>query len=200
MCGRRTKNLAVQTAQRGNLQTAERVSLRRRGAVIAAGARAYPQMSVIEARLQTLGIVLPPPAKPAGNYVPCVVSGNLLFLSGQGPRSADGTYLTGKVGGGGVSLEEAYARARLTGLGLLATAQAQLGSLDRVRRVVKLLGMVNALPDFTEQPAVINGCSDLLVEVFGDAGRHARSAVGLASLPIGISVEIEAIFEIEPAG
>lgn len=156
-------------------------------------------MSVIEARLEALGYVLPPPAKPAGNYVPCVVSGNLLFLSGQGPRSADGTYLTGKVGSG-VSLDQAYERARLTGLQLLAAARAELGSLDRIRRVVKVFGMVNAEPGFTMHPAVINGCSDLFVAVFGDAGRHARSAVGLASLPINISVEIEAVFEIEPGG
>ena len=156
-------------------------------------------MSVIEARLEALGYTLPPPAKPAGTYVPCVVSGNLLFLSGQGPRAAGGAYLTGKVGAG-VSLDEAYERARLTGLQLLATARAELGSLDRIRRIVKVFGMVNAEPGFTMHPAVINGCSDLFVAVFGDAGRHARSAVGLASLPINISVEIEAIFEIDPTG
>jgi enamine deaminase RidA (YjgF/YER057c/UK114 family) len=156
-------------------------------------------MSDIEGRLLSLFIELPPPPKPAANYVSAVVSGNLLFLSGQGPRKPDGTYLTGKVPTE-VSPDEAYAGARRVGLGLLATARAELGSLDRVRRVVKLLGMVNAAPDFGGHPAVINGCSDLFVEVFGDAGRHARSAVGMASLPNGISVEIEAIFEIEPPG
>ncbi len=154
-------------------------------------------MSEIEARLRALNIELPPPPKPAANYVSAVASGNLLFLSGQGPRNSDGAYLTGKVPTE-VSPEAAYDGARRVGLGLLATARAELGSLDRVRRVVKLLGMVNAAPDFGGHPAVINGCSDLLVEVFGDAGRHARSAVGMASLPVGISVEIEAIFEIEP--
>jgi enamine deaminase RidA (YjgF/YER057c/UK114 family) len=152
-------------------------------------------MSHIETRLRELGIELPPPAKPAANYVSAAVSGNLLYLSGQGPRASDGTYLTGKVGAD-VSLDEAYDRARRVGLGLLSTAQKELGTLDRVRRVVKLLGMVNAVPAFTQHPAVINGCSDLLVDVFGEAGRHARSAVGMASLPLNISVEIEAIFEI----
>ena len=153
-------------------------------------------MSDIEARLRELKIELPLPAKPAANYVPGVVSGNLLFLSGQGPRAADGTFLCGKVGSD-VSLEDAYARARLVGLGLLATARQQLGALERIRRIVKVLGLVNAVPTFTQHPAVINGCSDLFVEIFGDAGRHARSAIGVASLPINISVEIEAIFELE---
>ncbi|MGD0473024.1 MAG: RidA family protein [Candidatus Velthaea sp.] len=152
-------------------------------------------MSDIEARLRELKIELPLPAKPAANYVPGVVSGNLLFLSGQGPRAADGTFLCGKVGSD-VSLEDAYARARLVGLGLLATARQQLGALERIRRIVKVLGLVNAVPTFTQHPAVINGCSDLFVEIFGDAGRHARSAIGVASLPINISVEIEAIFEL----
>ena len=155
-------------------------------------------MSDIEARLRALKIELPAPAKPAANYVPGVVSGDLLFLSGQGPRAADGTFQCGKVGSD-VSLDEAYARARLVGLGLLATARQQLGSLERIRRIVKVLGLVNAVPNFTQHPAVINGCSDLFVEVFGDTGRHARSAIGVASLPLNISVEIEAIFEIAPA-
>jgi enamine deaminase RidA (YjgF/YER057c/UK114 family) len=153
-------------------------------------------MSDVEARLRALKIDLPPPAKPAANYVPGVVSRDWLFLSGQGPRAADGTFQCGKVGSD-VSLDEAYARARLVGLGLLATARQQLGSLERVRRIVKVLGLVNAVPNFTQHPAVINGCSDLFVEVFGDAGRHARSAIGVASLPLNISVEIEAIFEVD---
>jgi enamine deaminase RidA (YjgF/YER057c/UK114 family) len=152
-------------------------------------------MSDVEARLRELKIELPTPAKPAANYVPGVASSDLLFLSGQGPRAADGTFLCGKVGSD-VSLDDAYARARLVGLGLLATARQQLGSLERIRRIVKVLGLVNAVPTFTQHPAVINGCSDLFVEVFGDAGRHARSAIGVASLPLNISVEIEAIFEI----
>jgi enamine deaminase RidA (YjgF/YER057c/UK114 family) len=152
-------------------------------------------MSDIEARLHELKIELPAPPKPAANYVPGVVSGDWLFLSGQGPRAVDGTFQCGKVGSD-VSLDEAYARARMVGLGLLATARQLLGSLDRVKRIVKVLGLVNAVPNFTQHPAVINGCSDLFVEVFGDAGRHARSAIGVASLPLNISVEIEAIFEL----
>jgi enamine deaminase RidA (YjgF/YER057c/UK114 family) len=148
-----------------------------------------------EARLKQLGIVLPPVPEPVANYVSFRLVGNLLYLSGQGPRE-NGKVLTGKVGAD-VSVEEGYRRARLVGLGLLAAARTALGSLDRVDFVVKLLGMVNAVPDFTDQPKVINGCSDLLVEVFGDAGRHARSAVGMGSLPRGISVEIEAIFAVK---
>jgi enamine deaminase RidA (YjgF/YER057c/UK114 family) len=145
-----------------------------------------------EARLKELNIVLPPPPKPVANYVPFRRAGPLLFLSGQGPREADGKLATGKVGKE-VSVEEAYRRARLTGLGLLAAARLALGSLDKVEAVVKLLGMVNAEPLFGDHPKAINGCSDLFVEVFGDAGRHARSAVGMGSLPRNISVEIEAI-------
>jgi enamine deaminase RidA (YjgF/YER057c/UK114 family) len=154
-------------------------------------------MSTAEARLQTLGIELPPASKPVANYVSGVVTGNLLYLSGHGPRTAEGELQCGKVGAD-VTPEEAYVHARLVGLALLATARAALGSLDRVRRVIKLFGMVNATPQFTGHPSVINGCSDLLVDVFGDAGPHARSAVGMAGLPNNISVEIEAIFEIEP--
>lgn len=145
-----------------------------------------------EARLKELGIELPRPPKPVANYVPFRRAGSLLFLSGQGPRERDGTLLTGKVGSE-VTVEEAYRRARLTGLGLLSAARVALGSLDKVEAVVKLLGMVNADPLFGDHPKVINGCSDLFVEVFGDAGRHARSAVGMGSLPSNISVEIEAI-------
>jgi len=146
----------------------------------------------IESKLASLGIVLPPISLPQANYVPFVISGNLLYLSGQGPKTSEGTWLCGKVGDD-VSVETAYQHARQTGISLLATANAALGSLDRVERVVKLLGLVNATPQFTEHPKVINGCSDLLVEVFGDAGRHARSAIGVGSLPMGITVEIEAI-------
>ena len=150
-----------------------------------------------EARLKELGITLPSVPNPVANYVPYRLAGNLLFLSGQGPRDENGKALTGKVGKD-VPVEEGYRRARLIGLGLLAATRQALGSLDRVDHVVKLLGMVNAVPEFTDQPKVINGCSDLLVEVFGDAGRHARSAVGMGSLPNQISVEIEAILAVKP--
>jgi len=144
------------------------------------------------ARLKALGIVLPPPPAPIANYVPYVIDGDMLYLSGQGPREPDGTLRTGKVGDN-VSVEQAYDDARLTGLNLLAVIQSALGDLGRVQRIVKLLGMVNAVPDFAQHPKVINGCSDLLIEIFGDNGRHARSAVGFGSLPDNITVEIEAI-------
>ncbi len=150
----------------------------------------------IEQRLADLGIELPPVPAPAGNYVHAVRTGNLMFLSGKGPFAPDGTMPTGKVGGD-VSVEEAYQHARSVGLTLLAVLQQELGTLDRVRQVVKVLGMVNATPEFGQQPQVINGCSDLFVEVFGDRGRHARSAVGMGSLPSNITVEIEAIVEVE---
>jgi enamine deaminase RidA (YjgF/YER057c/UK114 family) len=150
-----------------------------------------------EARLKELGIVLPKLATPMANYVPYRLVGNLLYLSGQGPRDENGNNLAGKVDTE-VSVDEAYRRARLVGLGLLAATRTALGSLDRVEAVVKLLGMVNSAPTFGQQPKVINGCSDLFVEVFGDAGRHARSAVGMAGLPNGISVEIEAILAVRP--
>lgn len=150
----------------------------------------------IEARLAELGIELPPVGPPAGNYVHAVQTGNLLFLAGKGPRAADGSMPTGKVGGD-VSVDEAYQHARSVGLTLIGVLKETLGDLDRVKRIVKVLGMVNGTPDFGEQPRVINGCSDLFVEVFGDAGRHARSAVGMGSLPSGITVEIEAIVEVE---
>ncbi len=149
-----------------------------------------------EARLEQLGIVLPAVPSPLANYVPFRLAGNLLFLSGQGPRDDKGAALTGKVGAD-VTVEEAYRRARLIGLQLLSATRTALGSLDRVEAVVKLLGMVNAVPEFKDHPKVINGCSDLLVEVFGDAGRHARSAVGMGSLPNQISVEIEAILAVK---
>jgi enamine deaminase RidA (YjgF/YER057c/UK114 family) len=149
----------------------------------------------VEARLKSLGIELPKSPSPLANYVPFVITGNLLYLSGQGPREADGTFHTGKVGQE-VTIEQAYQDARLTGLNLLAVMQGALGELDRIERVVKLLGMVNGTPDFLEHPQVINGCSDLMVEVFEEKGRHARSAVGMGSLPNNITVEVEAIVEI----
>lgn len=150
----------------------------------------------IEARLEELGITLPPVGPPAGNYVHAARVGNILYLAGKGPRNADGSMPTGKVGVD-VSTEEAYQHARTVGLTLIAVLKETLGDLDRVKQIAKVLGMVNAAPDFGQQPQVINGCSDLFVEVFGDAGRHARSAVGMGSLPMGITVEIEAIVEVE---
>ena len=132
---------------------------------------------------------------PLANYVPAVRAGNLVFLAGTGPMGPDGKFITGKVGKD-TSVEDAYNHARLTGLMLLAMLRASVGSLDTVARAVKVLGMVNCVPEFTEHPKVVNGCSDLFVEVFGERGKHARSAVGMASLPFGITVEIEAIFEV----
>lgn len=147
----------------------------------------------VEARLQELGIELPEPVNPAANYVRYVQTGNLLLISGTGPAAE---FPLGKVDAE-VSVDEAYQAARSTGLQILATVKDALGDLDRVKRVVKVLGMVNASPEFTQQPQVINGCSDLMVEVFGDAGRHTRSAVGMGALPNRICVEIEAMFEVE---
>ena len=146
-----------------------------------------------EAKLKELGIELPEIPAPGGNYLHGVLSGNHLYLSGKVDSN-----VRGKVGTD-VTVEAAYAAARQIGLYQLAVMRAELGSLDRVKRVVKVLGMVNSAPDFGEQPAVINGCSDLFVEVFGDNGRHARSAVGMGALPGQVAVEIEAIVEIHPA-
>ena len=148
-----------------------------------------------EKRLKQLGIVLPKIPTPVANYVPYVRTGKLVYLSGQGPRRADGDLYTGKVGAD-VTVDIAYEHARLVGLGLLAALRDAAGSLDKVKRAVKLLGMVNGAPGFGDHPKVINGCSDLLVEVLGERGRHARSAVGMGSLPGNITVEIEAIFEL----
>jgi enamine deaminase RidA (YjgF/YER057c/UK114 family) len=145
-----------------------------------------------EEKLTSLGLVLPEVPVPLANYVPYRWAGNLLYLSGQGPKRPDGTYRPGRLGRD-ATIEEAYEDARLTGLNLLAVAKSALGELSRIEAVVKLLGMVNAEPDFSDHPKVINGCSDLLVEVLGDAGRHARSAVGMGSLPNRMTVEIEAI-------
>jgi enamine deaminase RidA (YjgF/YER057c/UK114 family) len=153
-----------------------------------------------EVRLKELGITLPTPSKPVGNYIPGVRVGNLLFPSGHGPVRIDGTPTArGKVGRD-LSTEDAYKVARDVGLNLLGSARHVLGSLDKVKRVVKVLGMVNAVEGFGEQPKVINGFSDLMVEVFGENGRHARSAVGMGSLPMGIPVEIEMILEVESGG
>lgn len=147
----------------------------------------------VERRLQELGIELPDPVNPLANYVRWVQTGHLFFISGTGPGNETER---GKLGST-MSVDEGYAAARDVGLQLIATAKAALGDLDRVTRVVKVLGMVNCTPDFAEQPQVINGCSDLLVEVFGEAGRHTRSAVGFVALPGQIPVEIECTLEVE---
>lgn len=150
-----------------------------------------------ESRLKELRLELGTVSSPIANYVNAVRAGNLLFLSGKGPRNgADGKRAKGKVGRE-YTVEQAYQHARTVGLDLLAVMRTELGSLDKVRRVVKVLGMVNAIPEFEDQPKVINGCSDLFVEVFGERGKHARSAVGMGSLPMGIPVEIECIVEVE---
>jgi enamine deaminase RidA (YjgF/YER057c/UK114 family) len=144
-----------------------------------------------EAKLEAMGLTLPEIPMPMANYVSFKRDGRTLYLSGQGPRRSDGSMATGKVGRD-VSTEEAYEHAKLVGLGLLAAAKAAAGELSKVE-VLKVLGMVNAVPEFTDQPKVINGCSDLFVAVLGERGRHARSAVGMGSLPLQITVEIEAI-------
>jgi enamine deaminase RidA (YjgF/YER057c/UK114 family) len=150
-----------------------------------------------EQRLKELKIDLGTVSSPIANYVNAVRTGNLLYLSGKGPRTgADGKRPKGQVGRE-YTVEQAYQHARTVGLDLLAVMRTELGSLDKVRRVVKVLGMVNAVPEFEDQPKVINGCSDLFVEVFGSRGQHARSAVGMGSLPMGIPVEIECIVEVE---
>jgi enamine deaminase RidA (YjgF/YER057c/UK114 family) len=150
-----------------------------------------------EQKLAQLGITLEAPGAPGGNYVPFVITGNLLFLAGKGWPVRDATSLPVPKVGREVSVEEAYKDARTVGIGLLGVMKVALGELTRVKRVVKVLGMVNGAPDFMKHPEVVNGCSDLFVEVFGDKGRHARSAVGMGSLPRGFSVEIEAIVEFE---
>lgn len=151
-----------------------------------------------EARLKELGIALPKAAKPVGSYVPGVRVGNLLFMSGHGPFDSEGRVTSqGKVDRT-MSADEVYAVARQVALNMLGSVRELAGSLDRVKRVVKVLGMVNAVDGFTASPKVINGFSDCMVEIFGDAGRHARSAVGVTELPAGIPVEVEAIFELHP--
>jgi len=148
-----------------------------------------------EARLKELNITLPEPPQPVANYVNGVRTGNLIFLAGKGPRRADGTEITGKLGLD-VSIEEGYEGARLTAINQLAVLKEMLGDLNKVKRIVKVLGMVNSDPSFVDQPKVINGFSDLMVDVFGDRGKHARAAVGMASLPRGQAVEIELVVEI----
>ena len=150
----------------------------------------------IEARLAELGIALPATVPPMASYVPTVQAGALLFVSGQVTLKDGKVEHVGKLGRD-VTTEQGYQAARLCGLNIVAQLKAALGDLDRVKRIVKLTGFVNAAPDFTEQPQVVNGASDLLAEIFGDKGRHARSAVGVGSLPRGVACEVEAIVEVE---
>ena len=149
-----------------------------------------------ESRLTELKLELPPAPKPVAVYKPMVACGNLAYVSGHGPLKPDKSLITGRVGAD-LDVAAGKSAARQTGLAILATLRSELGSLDRVKRVIKVLGMVNCTPDFQDHPKVINGCSDLFVEVLGDAGRHARSAVGMGSLPNQISVEIEAILAVK---
>ncbi len=153
-------------------------------------------MSIIENRLKDLGVSLPEAAAPAANYVPFVKTGNQLYISGQLPMMDGKIQVTGKLGAD-VDLESGKSAARFCAINLLAQAKAATGNLDKVTRLVKIVGFVNSTDEFTDQPQVINGASDFLVEAMGDKGRHARSAVSAASLPFGVAVEIDAIFEIE---
>lgn len=148
-----------------------------------------------EQKLKELGLILPPPPKPVANYVPTVKTGNLLFVSGHGPYDDGKTKIFGKVGRE-LTVEEGYQTAQNVTLNCLASIKATIGDLDKVKRFVKLLGLVNCTDDFKDQPKVINGCSDLLADIFGEAGKHARSAVGMQALPNQIPVEIEMILEI----
>jgi enamine deaminase RidA (YjgF/YER057c/UK114 family) len=158
-------------------------------------AQATTASGSVEQRLRDLGIELPKVAAPVASYVPAVRLGNLVFLAGTGPLNPDGSRPQGKVGRD-ISVDQANQHARNVGLQLLAALRAEVGSLDKVTRVGRVFGMVNAAPDFTEHPKVINGCSDLFVQVFGDRGRHARCAVGMGSLPFNMTVEIEAVVEV----
>ena len=146
---------------------------------------------MITDRLQALGIVLPPVFAPAGSYLGCVIDEGQVYVSGHGPI-AGGDMIRGKVGGD-LTLQQGHHAARMTALSILATLQAELGDLDRIQRIVKVFGMVNVAPGFNQTPAVIDGCSEVLLEIFGDSGRHARSAIGVAELPFSIAVEIELV-------
>lgn len=150
----------------------------------------------IEKRLEELGIILPPPATPVANYIMATQTGNIMFTSGHGPGEGEGKIYKGQLGTD-LTVELGYQSARQVGLGIISTLKHALGDLDRVKRILKVLGFVNSASTFTDQPAVINGASDLFVEVFGDKGKHARSAVGMVQLPGGIPVEIEMVVEIE---
>ena len=149
----------------------------------------------IEKELNRLGLTLPTPAKPAGSYKPCIVVENTAYISGQGPLLEDGTFAKGVVGNN-LDLETAQFHAQRCGLAILSALKAEIADLNKVQQLIKITGFVNCTNDFTKQPLVINGCSDLMKEVFGDKGVHARAAVGVNSLPLGFSVEIEAIFKI----
>lgn len=151
----------------------------------------------VEQKLKELKIELPTVSKPIANYVTANRVGNLIYLSGKGPQNADGSYIKGKLGKD-MSIEEGQKAARITGIMLLAALKSEIGDLDKVKSIVKVLGMVNCTPDFESQPMVINGFSNLMVEVFGEKGKHARSAVGVAALPFGMPVEIEMIVEVMP--
>ncbi|MFL2664463.1 MAG: RidA family protein [Dehalococcoidia bacterium] len=153
-------------------------------------------MDNIETKIEKLGIILDNPANPVANFVPAVTSGKLIFLSGQGPMKNDGSYMKGKLGKD-LSIDEGYEAAKLVCIQLLAALKKQIGDLNKVKKIVKVLGLVNADLEFENHPNVINGCSDLLVEIFGDRGKHARSAIGVGSLPFQIPVEIEMIVEIK---
>lgn len=153
-------------------------------------------MTTPEERLAELGLELPEPAQPVGSYATAVRTGSTLYVSGHGPVGEDGKSIRGKLGES-MDVDEGYEAAKRCGVGLLATIRHEIGSLDQVAQVVKLLGMVNATPDFQKHPAVINGASDLMLEVFGENGRHARSAVGMGSLPFNIAVEVEVIVELK---
>jgi enamine deaminase RidA (YjgF/YER057c/UK114 family) len=154
------------------------------------------QAQTPEERLKEKGIVLTTPSAPVANYVNVVRVGNLLYLAGKGPAKPDGSYVTGKVGKD-LSIEQGYEAARLAAISHLSVLKAELGDLSKVKRIVKVLGMVNCTDDFKDQPKVINGYSDFMVEIFGEKGKHARSAVGMNSLPLGIAVEVEVIVEVE---
>ena len=175
------------------------------GALVTGGLNSEASMTTLgrsnaEARIRELGIRFPPIDEQQGAIVPAVQVGNLLFVSGHGPRGEDGQYIVGKLGTGGLTVEQGTAAARACAMTMLAAVRPLIGgNLDRITRVVKALGMVNSMPDFTQQPAVVNGFSNALIEIWGDRGRGARSAVGVVSLPQGWAVEVEAIFEITPA-
>jgi enamine deaminase RidA (YjgF/YER057c/UK114 family) len=149
-----------------------------------------------ETNLKVKGIVLTPPSSPVANYVNAVRVGNLIFLAGKGPQKADNTYISGKVGKD-LTIEQGYEAARLTAINHLSVLKNELGSLNKVKRIVKVLGMVNCTEDFKDQPKVINGYSDMMVEIFCEKGKHARSAVGMAALPFNMAVEVEVIVEVE---
>lgn len=150
----------------------------------------------IEQKLSGMGLALIPPTKSAGNYVKVVRTGNLLFLAGHISTRADGSTITGKLGKE-LTIEQGYEAAKSATVSVLSTLKAELGELGRIRRIVKVTGFVSSMPDFTDQPKVVNGCSDLLVALFGDKGKHARSAVGMVALPLNAAVEIEMVVEVE---